>query len=256
MAEPDAIERLTSRHDREQRGHGGAATGAILFDLTRQPQPRAEWLDPGHWGTRAQPVQAGGRGGAWFVDTPCGPAVLRHYLRGGVAARLSRDRYLWQGESRVRSFAEYRLTEFLLQQKLPVPRPIAAGYERSGSLYRAAILLERLPGVSTLAQRIGAQGVDAPWEEAGRLVALFHRAGLDHADLNAHNILFDTAGRGWLIDFDRSRMRKPGATWRGNNLARLLRSLQKLRGARSRDEVEADFSRLRRAYEAGMEPGA
>ena len=235
-----------------------AALRRASFCSTRHDsrKPRPEWLDPGHWGKRAQPVQAGGRGGAWFVDTPCGPAVLRRYLRGGMAARLSRDRYVWQGESRVRSVAEYRLTESLLKQGLPVPRPIAAGYERSGSLYRAAILLERLPGVSTFAERIQAQGVDAPWEDTGRLVASFHRAGLDHADLNANNILFDAAGQGWLIDFDRSRLRKPGATWRGNNLARLLRSLQKLRGTRSRVEVDADFARLRRAYDAAMEQGA
>lgn len=256
MAEPDAIERLTSRRGREQRGHGGAVTGAILFDPALQPQPRADWLDPGYWGTRAQPVHAGGRGGAWFVDTPLGAAVLRHYLRGGVAARLSRDRYVWQGESRVRSFAEYRLTESLHAQGLPVPRPIAAGYQRSGNFYRAAILLERLPGVATLAERIETREDDSPWEETGRLVARFHRAGLDHADLNAHNILFDEGGQGWLIDFDRSRLRKPAATWRRNNLARLLRSLQKLRGTRSRAQVDAEFARLQRAYDRAMEQGA
>lgn len=255
MAETDAIESLTTlRHGREGRGHGAAASGAILFDRARLPQAQMEWFDPGYWGARARPVHAGGRGGAWFVHAPFGPAVLRHYLRGGMAARVSRDRYLWQGERRVRSFAEYRLTETLWRRGLPVPRPLAACYEREGAFYRAAILIERLRDVRTFAECVALRGSAAPWAQAGRLLARFHRAGLDHADLNANNILFegclpDAAGKGWLIDFDRGRLRRPAGTWRRNNLARLLRSLQKLRGERSRKEVEADFARLVDAYQ-------
>ncbi len=254
MAELDAIESLTTlRHGREGRGHGDAVNGAILFDGTRLPQARPEWFAPGYWGPRAQPVHAGGRGGAWFVDAPFGPAVLRHYLRGGMAARLSRDRYLWHGEARVRSFAEFRLTQKLRGLGLPVAQPIAAHYEREGAFYRAAILIERLPDVRTFAQRVDAAGSEAPWEETGRLIARFHHAGLDHADLNADNLLFAAPDRGWMIDFDRGRLRGTGGSWRRNNLARLLRSLHKLRGMRRRSEVDADFARLRRAYDAAME---
>lgn len=254
MARVDVIESLTTlRHDREGRGDGMPVDGAILFDATRLPQPRAEWFDPQHWGRRARAVDVGGRGGAWFVDAPFGPAVLRHYLRGGMAARLSRDRYVWQGEQRARSFAEFRLTEALHRQDLPVARPLAASYQRDGAFYRAAILLERLRDVETFAARVAVEASKAPWEATGRLIARFHQAGLDHADLNANNILFDASGQGWLIDFDRSQLRRPTSTWRQNNLARLLRSLQKLRGKRSRGQVEADFARLYDAYEAAME---
>ena len=178
--------------------------------------------------------------------------VLRHYRRGGLAAKLSRERYLWQGGGRVRSFAEYRLTRLLHGRGLPVPRPIAAGYQRHGATYRAAILVERIDNVSTFAGCVDINGSDAPWSTVGRLIARFHRAGLDHADLNANNILFDSKERGWLIDFDRSRLRARGGGWQQTNLARLLRSLQKLRGARGRATVEADFARLYDAYEAAM----
>lgn len=262
----DAIEsQKTLRHGRDGRGEdapvdgvpgdGRPADGAILFDPALLPQPSPEWFDPAYWGPRAQAVVAGGRGGAWYVKTPFGDAVLRHYLRGGIAARVSRDRYVWQGEARVRSFAEYRLTETLHRAGLPVARPLAASYRRDGAAYRAAILLERIHGVRTFAARVAADAAHAPWEEAGRLVARFHLHGLDHADLNANNLLFDAAGSGWLIDFDRSRLRRVAATWRQNNLARLLRSLHKLRGARSRSAVEADFARLYDAYESAMEHG-
>ena len=60
------------------------------------------------------------------------------------------------------------------------------------------------------------------------MLARFHRAGVWHADLTAHNILLDQDGRSYLLDFDRGRLRRPGH-WRQRNLARLLRSLRKIR---------------------------
>lgn len=233
----------------------GRGYGAILFDATQLRQADPRWFDPKQWGDRARPVHDGGRGGAWYVDTSHGPCVLRHYLRGGWAAKLSSDRYLWQGADRVRSFAELRLLRELLKHDLPVPRPIAASYLREGTSYRAAILLERLPGVRSLADIAAVSRHDAPWDAAGRLVARFHRAGLDHADLNAHNILFDDAGQAWMIDFDRGKLRIPATAWRERNLARLKRSLLKLRGNRGVDEIEEDFGRLRDGYDAHWERG-
>lgn len=242
MAAFDANESLTPFRD-------GLAYGAILFDRTRLRQAEPAWFDPNHWGSHAQPVGNGGRGAAWFVDAPFGPAVLRHYLRGGLVARLNHDRHLWRGTDRVRSFHEFRLLRALLERKLPVPRPIAAHYLRKGHRYRAGILLERIEHVHSLAHRAATPGDAAPWEQAGQLIARFHRGGLDHADLNAHNLLFDDAGAGWMIDLDRSVLRIPATGWRERNLARLKRSLLKLRGERSADQVESEFARLRGAYD-------
>jgi 3-deoxy-D-manno-octulosonic acid kinase len=228
----------------------------ILFDATRQRQAGPELFDPEHWGGHAQRVGEGGRGGAWFVDAGARALVLRRYLRGGLAARLSHDGYAWRGESRVRSFAEYRLLRTLRQHGLAVPAPHAACYWRRGRLYRAAILVERIAGARSLAELASAQGSAAPWAATGRLIADFHRAGLDHADLNAHNVLFDGGGAGWLIDLDRGRLRRPARSWRERNLARLLRSLRKLRGERAVADVDADFARLRIAYDTAYEQPA
>ena len=248
MAAFDANESLTPFRE-------GIGYGAILFDRTRMRQAEASWFDPQHWGSHARAVDAGGRGAAWFVDGPFGGAVLRHYLRGGLVARISRDRHLWRGADRVRSFAEFRLLRALLARKLPVPRPIAAYYVRKGHRYRAAILLERIDHVHSLGHRAKTPGDTAPFEAAGRLIARFHRAGLDHADLNAHNLLFDDAGNGWMIDLDRSVLRIPATAWRERNLARLKRSLLKLRGERDSDQVEAEFMRLKAAYDAQWDKG-
>lgn len=213
-------------------------------------------FDPEYWGAHAQRVGSGGRGGAWFVEADGRALVLRRYLRGGIAARLSRDGYAWRGESRVRSFVEYRLLQALRERGLAVPAPHAACYWKRGRLYRAAILVERIAGARSLAELASEQGKVAPWTEAGRLIAAFHHAGLDHADLNAHNVLFDGDGAGWLIDLDRGRLRRPARGWRQKNLARLLRSLRKLRGERTMADVDADFHRLRLAYDQAWGQGA
>ncbi|MBA3485991.1 MAG: 3-deoxy-D-manno-octulosonic acid kinase [Lysobacter sp.] len=223
--------------------------GAILFDLERVRQASPDWFSPSFWGEKARPVESGGRGGAWFVDAPFGPSVLRCYLRGGLVAHFNRDRYWWRAAAHTRSFAEFRLTRAAFAKGVPVPQPIAAYYRRDGLHYRAAILVERLEDVRTLADRAAVAGDGAPWEEAGRLIARAHRAGLDHADLNAHNLLFDATGRGWVIDLDRGCMHIPATGWRERNLARLKRSLIKVRGTRLPAEVERDFLRLRGAYD-------
>ena len=106
------------------------------------------------------------------------------------------------------------------------------------------LFIDGLRGVAALA----VEG-DAPWEAAGQLVARFHRAGLDHADLNAHNLLFNAQGKGWMIDFDQCQLRIPATAWRQANLQRLQRSLLKVRGERSAEEMLQGFARLRRAYD-------
>ncbi|MDB6163870.1 MAG: kdkA [Xanthomonadaceae bacterium] len=252
----DANESLTPfQYGRDGRGDGGVEMGAILFDAQHARQVEAEWFWPAFWGEHARPVSAGGRGGAWFIDAPIGPMVLRHYLRGGWAAHLSRDAYVWRGANRVRSFEEFRLTRKLHDMGLPVPRPLAACYRRQGRMYRAAILVTRLDGVHSFGERALVAGSDAPWEETGRLIARFHRAGLDHVDLNAHNILFDATGQGWLIDMDRCRMRIPETPWRESNLARLQRSLRKLYGDGQADALQTNFARLRGAYDSTWQRG-
>lgn len=229
--------------------------GAVVFDPARLPRAGQDLFDPAAYRPPPQPVGAGGRGAAWFVHGPFGEGVLRHYRRGGVVARLVSDRYLYLGERRVRSFHEFRLLARLRELGLPVPAPLAAACWRAGPWYRAALLVERIPGTASLAQRLAA-GVDAPdWEGVGRLLARFHRAGVRHADLNAHNILVDAHGRHYLIDFDRGRLRRPEPHWRESNLARLWRSLRKLRGAIDEAQLAQRFERLRQAYAAAFGGG-
>jgi 3-deoxy-D-manno-octulosonic acid kinase len=148
-----------------------------------------------------------------------------------------------------RAAGSFRLLAGLRAERLPVPVPLLAGYWRRGLHYGAAILVERIPGARALAAWLDTDADAAPWEAVGAMLADFHRAGLDHADLNAHNILVDGDGRPWLIDFDRSRRRAAGA-WRQSNLERLARSLAKL--SDGGDRWRPGFARLQGAYEHAM----
>lgn len=200
--------------------------GAVLFDAGLPVRPQPAWLDPAHW--PAETV-AGGRGGVVFAYTPIGDAVLRHYHRGGLAARFSDDAYLWTGAERTRAFREFRLLAKLANAGLPVPAPIIAGYAREGVRYRASLLMRRIGPAQTLAGRLAARQLDeAVLAAVGRTIARFHALGVAHADLNAHNILVDADRAVWLIDFDRGRLRKPELAWQEAGLARLHRSLDKL----------------------------
>ena len=232
---------------RDDRGDG-----AIVFDAARLRQATPDMLDPGWWGEAAVPVASGGRGAAWFVDAPFGQSVLRRYRRGGVAARVSHDRYLWLGEERVRSVNEFRLLAKMRGLGLPVPAPLAAGWWRLGASYRAAILVERIRDARPLAAWLGDGVDDAPWEAVGDTIAAFHRHRVDHADLNANNILVDGAGDVWLIDFDRGEFRPPTGSWRRSNIARLRRSLARLAPGGG---WERGFARLQSAYAAALAGG-
>ena len=214
--------------------------GAMRFDPQRIATPSESLFDPQNPALAAQPVSAGGRQSAWFVSGGFGAAVLRHYRRGGMMARVSRDRYLWLGGGKTRGFAEYDLLDFMHRRGLPVNRPLAAIYWRTGPTYRASILVERIPGARPLASLV----TQAPDETVARAIAAMHDAGVWHADLNAFNILVDPDRKVWLIDFDKGRRITLETRHRQANLLRLRRSLLKVAGP---DGLQC-WDRIHQAY--------
>jgi 3-deoxy-D-manno-octulosonic acid kinase len=121
------------------------------------------------------------------------------------------------------------------------------------------LITRRIVNAEPLSAALARGALPEPlWRAVGATVARLHRAVVDHADLNAHNILVDVAGVAlgvtdstlgvkdaavgredivWVIDFDRSRLREQGA-WASRNLRRLRRSLVKI----SRDLPSGRFS--------------
>jgi 3-deoxy-D-manno-octulosonic acid kinase len=209
---------------------------------------------PDYWQANGTLSSAGrGRGSAWFVAAGSADWVLRHYRRGGrLATHLSLDRYLWSGEARVRSFVEWHLLTVLRGRGLPVPEPVGAFYQRGRFTYRCDLITRRIAGASPLSDLLAAKRlVPSLWRSVGATVARFHAAGVDHADLNAHNILATPAGTCSIVDFDRGRLRAPGP-WRSANLARLRRSLHKVSATFPPGRfIASDWDELLSGYTAG-----
>lgn len=249
--------------------NGAIAVNAALFDPDASAMAKASgvgtrWFETQYWAAQgAVETRAGGRGGVAFVETPLGPCVLRHYHRGGLAALVSLDRYLWNGAARTRSFREFDLLMRMSEAGLPVPEPIAARYVRDGVGYRADLLVRRLCPVHTLAEKQAAGSLDRSLaERVGRTLARFHRFGVWHADLNAHNVLVADVGdtrsdQVWLIDFDRGRLRKPALAWQQGNFTRLRRSFVKLGAGGDLEDFDSRFWHpLLAAYHAAFGAGA
>lgn len=204
--------------------------GTILYDSSRAGNAAPGWLDASWWAQRGEVKPAAeGRGSAVLIEADGRSLVLRHYRRGGFIARFSADRYLWRGADRTRSFQEWQLLYLMHRAGLPVPQPVAAGYRRAGRTYTADLLVQKIPGVISLAEalRVGPLSIGV-WVAIGRWLRHFHARGICHADLNAHNVLLGVHdGSVWLIDFDRGTLRTPG-WWSDANLVRLQRSLHKI----------------------------
>lgn len=204
-----------------------AGSMRILYDPSQLDVVSPEWLDPGFWRIRDGVLaEFGGRGQALAVATEAGPAVLRHCLRGGMMARISRDRYLFTGYQRSRSFREFRILSHLHKMGLPVPEPLMAGCQRLGLTCRAAILTRLIENAISLPQAADILEPDH-WRRLSVTLQRFFRAGVIHPDLNANNLLIDGNCRWHVVDFDRARI-EDGPVDPEPMLRRLERSLDKL----------------------------
>jgi 3-deoxy-D-manno-octulosonic acid kinase len=223
------------------------AGGGILYDASRLSKPDELLFSRSHWASLGALEEiAGGRSSIALLNVAAAPDVLvgsssagsrwvlRHYRRGGLIAKLSQDSYLWSGAARTRSFAEWRLLAELRRRGLPVPAPIAAHYVRGLFTYRADLITELLPGTRTLTDSITGHDLsEAAWRAVGKTIGAFHREGVHHADLNANNILLaDNGADVYVLDFDRGRIEARGG-WEDAVLARLRRSLDKIKGQRA-----------------------
>lgn len=189
----------------------------------------AEQFDPLWWQQQhAVTGSSAGRNTAWFVQHRQQQLVLRHYYRGGLAGKLNKDRFFYQSALYSRAMQEFSLLQWMRQQGLAVPKPVAARYQQHRLSYQADLLIERISDARDLATILhtGRALTDNEWQAVGTAIARLHKAGVDHTDLNCRNILLDQSGTVWLIDFDKCR-RRPAGDWQQHNLQRLLRSLHK-----------------------------
>jgi 3-deoxy-D-manno-octulosonic acid kinase len=201
----------------------------MLVGAELRETPAPAWFDAGAWRRGgAVAIETSGRGQVLIVPHGNDTWVLRHYRRGGLAARVIDDHYLWLGAEHTRAFREWRLLRELRAAGLPVPNPVAAHVYRTGAIYTADIITSYLRDTQKLSWFI-AQG-RAPaecWRRVGAMIRAVHDRGVDHPDLTAHNVLLDAAGSPFLVDFDKARVKAPGQ-WQRLGLERFNRSLRKV----------------------------
>lgn len=240
---------------------GGARAVAVqaaapwLEKTLRDHGTLRDWAVPA-----ATAVLVGGREGVRVVAAPVrGPDsatqwACRRYLRGGWAAALLGDRYL-------RSFGCRPMAELLASHQarargVRTPAVVAAAWYPRGMFYRADLVTELVQGTHSLAEALFAPGAEPargePLAAAGRLVRSLEEAAVEHADLNAGNVLVSSAdpqAPAWVVDLDRCRVHGSGTQAPGLAMRRRLeRSLVKLGGRRGRPLTAADWEALRDGY--------
>jgi 3-deoxy-D-manno-octulosonic acid kinase len=206
----------------------------------------------------------GGRGEAWRIPAPGGAGAgfwaVRHYVRGGtVAGPLLGDLYARFGTPR--PTAELLASEGARARGVRTPRVLAAATYPAGIFRRGDLVTEWLAGATTLAAALYGPEGGTPavavarsgaglLADAGALVRELTLAGVEHADLNARNILLrEESGRPelWVLDLDRARLHpEPIASAGIRMLARLERSLARIAGAADAAFDEAQRATLRR----------
>ncbi len=200
----------------------------ILANQAYKSKIDCEWFSDTYWLNQGRLLGASsGRGSAWMIKSDNEKMMLRHYYRGGIPAKFIKDKYLWTGLNKSRSFSEFYLLEKMHKTGLPVPEPIAAQTCKVGFFYQANILIKYIPHQSTFAEFLNKKSDKSTWQKIGQTIALFHRQGINHADLNANNILIDE-NKVYLIDFDNSGQQTPKPSWQQKNIKRLKRSIDKL----------------------------
>jgi 3-deoxy-D-manno-octulosonic acid kinase len=221
----------------------------ILADADLPEALGPEQFDPEWWAKReaAEPL-IGGRGGITSLHVQAiypalhGSWILRHYRRGGYVARMLGDLYLSGTPAMSRAFREWQLLARCTRLELPVPRPVAACVMTVGPFVRQDLITWQIPDAVALSAALD-RGDEVDWRSVGVAIGRCHAAGLDHADLNAHNLMLSPQGV-MVLDLDRGRLRTPAKPWQQANLQRLRRSLEKLARIAGRQVAEADWDAL------------
>lgn len=221
------------------------------FDSDCFEDMSGKYFSAEYWKTnKAVLGEESGRGTTWFVRHNDQALVLRHYLRGGLISKLSKDQYIFQGIAKTRSFSEFNILHKLRAQGFPVPKPAAAQVIKKGLTYHADLLTHRIPDARDLVQVLKEAQDPSFYTQLGKLIASFHQAGVFHADLNIQNILYDASGKFWIIDFDRARIRKVQNAWQESNMKRLKRSFEKELTRHEIKWTQANWDTLYKSYQA------
>lgn len=246
------------------------------FELCRAPGAYLAWrtelapeLGRSGFGLEADGAlrasELAGRRPLHLLCTEAGTFVVRRFSHGGLARRLTGERFA----DPTRPFRELALSESLRARGIATPTVVAARARRAPLFgWLLALVTRRVEGASDLGQLLGEarrgeldrRTLRALLAQAGRFVRRLHEAGLWHADLNPNNLLAIRAslesGRAELLvlDLDRSELRAElGPRERAHNLRRLYRHVERREELHGRALARTDHARFLCAYEPERE---
>jgi 3-deoxy-D-manno-octulosonic acid kinase len=210
-------------------GNNFIAYNRILFEEFPQCLFDPEYLEANSLLETTDNKLKHGRGGVYGFNYKGFELVLRHYNRGGIPAKIIKDKYMWVGFANSRAMLEMEMLQAMYKMGLPVPEPVAVHVHRELMVYQADIVTVLIPNSKTLSSiLLEVEFSSEEWQKIGQIIKKFHNFNCNHVDLNAHNILRDAGGKFYLIDFDRSSIKDVSGKWKMKNLERLKRSLEKL----------------------------
>lgn len=143
------------------------------------------------------------------IDASGARTIVKRFASRGLAASTL---------DRARAAREHRLLRDLSARGLPTPRPLAlervdGGWEvRMESIDDAWPLSAHLTG-----ERAWPRSRERLAGALAELLAALHAAGVDHPDLHPGNVLVDSDGAVWAIDFHKARRVRrvrPATAWR------------------------------------------
>ena len=153
-----------------------------------------------------EPARVSVLGGRTSVTTVMldgiGPAVIKHYRRGGLMRFIVKSRYLNIGKTRAQR--EFELLDTVGALGLNVPRPIA--YAHRGPLFYQAWLVTRAIHQPLSLARLSLQDpnkIGGAMEAVIEQISLLVQNSILHVDLHPGNIVVDPTGKVYLLDFDR-----------------------------------------------------
>jgi len=189
------------------------------------------------------------------LGTGCGNVVVRHAMRGGLLGRTGSDLFF----PPTRGLRELVNSLRLRLSGVPTPEVLAFVSYPAGQIFRRSDVVTReIPDSHDLSvvlrEMQDSEHRESCLKASGKLLAQLARAGAHHPDLNARNVLvtWESEGaRAHILDVDRIRFHTPSDPMVANaNLARLERSLRKLRERESLPVSDAEIESIRSAATA------
>ncbi len=224
----------------------------FLAHMDLKKTPDKNWFDAQYWANQGRLLGTyAGRGSVWMIKSDEGKWVLKHYYRGGLYAKISRDKYLWSGFDNTRAVREFKLLSYMHSRGLPCPKPVAVQVKKSGLFYTNDLITQYIQHNATFADII-MQSEPQLWRQVGKVIGRFHATGIYHADLNVHNLLIHGDDI-YLIDFDKGDIKHTQKNWPQANLARLKRSIEKETQQSCDSELTAHWQALLDGHQATMQ---